>query len=507
MKVGNMFRTVRPFISALAVIATAALLVFVIYFTELGLLWIAFLGGILLAAILAEATRVSRVEWLATLRMARLSAIKEKLERETQLRTRAEEAIAAGKSRLHLIDEVLPTMVALIDAEGHCRYHNRALMEWLHLRPEQILGQHIRKVLGTNTYQETAASIRQSLDGHQVQYARTQQMPDGAVYRLQVEHIPQFSEDGRVTGFYMLMDDITSPGDVHIPAQVESRPPVRAGNSPHMPAFIHDGMSSQDAFVDSFSEQVMGQKEAGNIRAAIEKGDFRLYCQLISPITDGSGEAEHYEILVRLAEEEESMIPPGAFFPLAEKYGLMQHLDRWVVQHVMEWASRQNSADAKRNNSIFFINVSGATIGDPSFPEFLQLTLTEYGVSGASLCFEIPNSELALRPPVVAEFARQIRECGCLVAISGFGHDRISFDLIRGFRVEFLKVDGGIIFNILRDPVELAKITAINNVAKKIGVKTIAELVENEETIAKLREIGIDFAQGFGISRPQPLAK
>ena len=201
------------------------------------------------------------------------------------------------------------------------------------------------------------------------------------------------------------------------------------------------------------------------------------------------------------------MIPPGAFFPLAEKYGLMQQLDRWVVQHVTEWASRQNSADKKRDDSIFFINVSGATIGDPSFPEFLQLTLTEYGVSGASLCFEIPNSELALRPPVVAEFARQIRDCGCLVAISGFGHDRISFDLIRGFRVEFLKVDGGIIFNILRDPVELAKITAINSVAKKIGVKTIAELVENEETIAKLREIGIDFAQGFGISRPQPLAK
>jgi EAL domain-containing protein (putative c-di-GMP-specific phosphodiesterase class I) len=210
---------------------------------------------------------------------------------------------------------------------------------------------------------------------------------------------------------------------------------------------------------------------------------------------------------VRLIEEEEGMMPPGAFFPLAEKHGLMPHLDRWVVQHVTVWAANQNAQDEKRKNSLFFINVSGATIGDPGFPEFLQLTLMEYGVPGAALCFEISNSELNLRPTVVAEFAQKIRQCGCLVAISGFGHDRISFDLIRGFRVEFLKIDGSIIFNILRDPVELAKITAVNRVAKSIGVKTIAELVENEETISKLREVGIDFAQGFGISRPRPLAK
>lgn len=155
---------------------------------------------------------------------------------------------------------------------------------------------------------------------------------------------------------------------------------------------------------------------------------------------------------------------------------------------------------------MYFINVSGATIVDPGFPEFLQLTLLEYGVPGTALCFEIPNSELALRTHDAAEFARRVRQLGCRVAISGFGRDRILFDLIRGFQVEFLKIDGSIIFDILRDHEALAKITAINSVAKKIGVKTIAELVENAETIAKLREIDIDFAQGFGISRPRPLA-
>src|SRR3989338_8635021 len=504
MQIRKMFHAVRPFLSAVAVIATAAALVFAIYFTELGHQWTTFLAGILVAAILAEATRLSRAEWVLMRRTAQLSSLKDKFEREMQLRKKAEEAVAASKPRLHLIDEVLPIMVALIDVEGRCQYHNRAFMDWLRLRPEQINGRHMREVLGAKVYQETATAVRQSLDGHPVHYERTQMMPDGAVYRLSVDHLPQFGEDGKVTGFYMLVKDITSPGDVRMPVPAS---PGGAGSAA-APVFIQEGKAGQAMLVDSSSEQISDQKDVSSrIMAAIEKGEFRLFCQLISPLAVNSGAAEHYEILVRLMEEEEGMMPPGEFFPLAEKYGLMPHLDRWVVQHVAECASRQNSPEEKRDRSMFFINMSAATIGDPGFPEFLQLTLLEYGVPGAALCFEIPNSELASRTSVVAEFARRVRQCGCRVAISGFGRDRILFDLIRGFQVEFLKIDGSLIFNMLRDPADLAKITTINRVAKNIGVKTVAELVESEESIAKLREIGIDFAQGFGISRPRPLAE
>jgi PAS domain S-box-containing protein len=482
----RIFRAVRPFFSAVAVVATAAVLVFSIYFTELGPQWITFLTGILVAAILAEATRRSHAEWIVTRRTVQLTSTKTKLERETLLRKKAEEAVGASKSRLHLIDEVLPTMVALVDLEGHCQYHNRAFLDWLHVRPEQINGRHMRDVLGAMVYQETAASVRQSLEGHGVHYERTQKMPDGAVYRLSVEHLPQFGEDGKVSGFYMLINDITEPGDVRGPAQPDSS-------------------ADQDMFVDSYSEQVTAQRDAGRIRMSIEKGEFRLYCQLITPLSVYSGQAGHYEILVRLLEEEEGMIPPGSFFPLAEKHGLMPHLDRWVVQHVTEWVARQNPQGWKQDSSVFFINISGATIADPGFPEFLHLTLQEYGVPGAALCFEIPDSELASRTEDVAEFARQVRQSGCRVALSGFGRDRVLFDLIRGFQVEFLKIDGSIILDILHDPVKLAKVRALSQVAKKIGVRTIAEMVENEETIASLRAIGIDFAQGFGISKPRSL--
>ena len=124
---------------------------------------------------------------------------------------------------------------------------------------------------------------------------------------------------------------------------------------------------------------------------------------------------------------------------------------------------------------------------------------------GAALCFEITDSELTGRTAEVAEFATQVRQCGCHVALSGFGRDRELLDLIRGFQIEFLKIDGRVVLEILRDPSMLAKLSALSQVAKKIDVKTIAEMVEDEETIAKLKEIGIDYAQGFAISQPRPL--
>ncbi len=481
----KLFQTVKPLLSALAVIATASILVFAIYFTELGPQWITFLTGVLFAAVLAEATRRSYAEWVVMRRTAQLSATKAKLEREIQLRKTAEKVVADAKPKLHLIDEVLPTLIAFIDKEGCCQYHNRALMEWLHLRPEQINGQHLRNVLGTKVYQETATAIRQSLDGHSVHYERTQKMPDGTLYKLAIEHFPHFSDNGKITGFYMLMNDITEPSDVRRSEQ--------------------NGTSSDQAmFVDSYAEQIAGQHDAGTIRMAIEKGEFRLYCQLITSLAAVSGEVRHYEILVRLMEEEEGMIPPGMFFPLAEKYGLMTHLDRWVVQHVADWIAHREPQQ-QENNSIFFINVSEATIADAGFPEFLQLTLLEYGVPSTALCFEINDSALASRTADVAQFAKRVRECGCHVALSGFGRDKVLFDLIRGFQVEFIKIDGNVILDILSDPAKLAKVTAINRVAKIIGVKTIAELVENEATVSRLKGIGIDFAQGFGISRPRPL--
>ncbi len=501
MKGDELFRVVRIYFAVLAVIGTAAALVFTIYFTEDNMRWATFLTGILVAAVLSEAVRMSRSEWMVMRRTAQLSQAKDRLEREMILRKGLERKIGLDKGRLNLIDDKFQTMVVLIDDKGICRYHNRAFREWLNIRPELIDGQHLRQVVGAKAYTEIATAIRQSLDGQDLRYDRVHEMSDGAIYRLAMEHVPQFDAEGKVTGCYILADDITASSDLAASAKTDVSHERAAATASGQSA-----SAAQDMFIDSFSEQITGQTDAGkHIMDAIQKSQFTLYCQLISPMADEAGESEHYEILVRLVEEEEGLMPPGAFFPLAEKHGLMPYLDRWVVQHVLEWASGKEQAKVRREDSVFFLNVAPATMGDPEFPDFLRATLEEYGLPPAVLCFEVPDTELALRGMSVAEFIRRVRSVGCRVALSGFGRDGVSFDRIRGFQVEFLKIDGSIILDMLRNPVNLAKVVSINQVAKKIGVKTVAELVESEELIVKLKEIGVDFAQGFGISRPRSL--
>lgn len=499
----KLFRTVRPYLSALSVIVVAGLLVFTIYFTRLSLQWTAFLTGILVAAILAEATRISKAEWTVMRRTAQLSSLKDRLERETAQRKRAEEKLATDKPRLHLLDEVMLTMVAMVDNDSRCRYHNRAFREWLHLRPEQIDARLLSEVMGAEAYEKIEPMLQQSQLGQTVHYERKQTMPDGAVYHLSCEHVPLFGEDGKVTGVFILSDDITELRDVEAPL---SSLPEHHSPAQVAPAASQDGATNQEIFIDSLFEEIGGEgnseAEEKRVASAIEKSDFHLLYQLISPLAVPGTEARHYEILIRLMEEEESMMPPGAFFPLAEQRGMMPYLDRWVVKHVLQLAGEPQSADILDIGSMFFINLAGDTIRDPEFPAFLQQTLRECETPASVLCFEIPYTELARSGDHVVDFIKSVRSHGCRVALSGFGRSTVSFDLIRGFQMEFLKIDGSIILNIHRDPVELAKVAAISRVAKKIGVKTIAEFVENEETITKLREIGVDFVQGFGIAKP-----
>jgi len=503
------FHVVRPFISALAVITLTAAIVFTIYYSENAKSWIIFLSGILMAAIFAEAVTVSRTERTVIRRGEQLTDTKNKLSHESQLREIAEEEIAASKSRLILIDEELPIMVALIDRGGMCQYYNRAFMEWLHLQPQQIIGRNIRSILGAKIFREVANAIRQSLDGHPVHYEKIQKMPDMRDHRLFIEHIPRFSENGKVTGFYMLVNDITSPSNVGMPSQLESKEIISSVNNLDMRDPTHDVKTNQNKFVaDPFSRQTTeNDKDARQVMNAIENGKYCVFGQLITSMAVDSSEVEHHEIFVRLMGKDNKIMLPEEFFPLAEMNGHMLYLDRWVVEHILEWISRQNSPDEKWRNSMFFINISDDSISDSSFPEFLSTALLEHGVPGTALCFEIPAIGLILRNSEIAKFAQQVKKCGCHIAISGFGQDQVLFDLIQGFKVDFLKIDGGIIRNILYDPVDLTAVRIINKTAKEIGVKTVAESVENEETIVILRKIGVHFAQGYGISRPRPLVE
>ena len=503
------FQVIRPLASALAVIVTTIALIFAIYFTERDQLWIPFLAGILVASTLAAATRVLHTEQVAMRRAEKLMAIKVKLDQEIKLRENAEVAIAENKSRLILIDEVLPIMVALIGKDGRCQYYNQKFMDWLYLQPQQIRGQHLREILGIKIYREIADKIRKSLNGHSVLYEIKQKMADGTTHSLLIEHLAQFDDIGdNVTGFYIIINDITLPDKVNSLNQIKNK----ESNTSPADVFnegdsFHDLETTPDMFVvDPFDEKIIGyNKNTKRIMSAIQNGKYCLFHQLIKPTGTDSNEVEHYEVLIRLKETEEILLFPEEFLPLAQMNGHMSYLDKWVVEHIVDWVSRHDTLDKENKNSMFFINISDDSINDSNFLEFIKSVLQKYNVSGSTLCFEIPAIGLVLRNSEIAKFVYKVKKLGCQVAISGFSQDRVLFDLMNGFEVDFIKIDGNIICNILHETADLTTVSVLNMEARKLNIKTIAERIENEETIVRLKEIGVDFGQGYGISRPKPL--
>jgi EAL domain-containing protein (putative c-di-GMP-specific phosphodiesterase class I)/PAS domain-containing protein len=495
MQIGRVYRAVRPYVAALAVVGTAATLVFAIYFTQTELPWVTFLTGVFVASIIAMTVRATRSQWVIARRSAKLSLVQEKLTQQSRLREKAEEKLAALQPRLYLIDEALPVMVAYADAGGRFQYHNRPFRDWLNLGPHHINRRPLRNVLGPKLYGEMAGDIHQVMAGRPVLRDWTT-MSGEAIYRLSARYLPHFGDNNKVEGFHVLITDLTEHKDV--------RPPARSASPVAAPALPEAAATNAG---DAITEPSFEKDAASRIVAALKKDEFQLFGQRIVALPTGSGEPNHCEILIRLIEEEESMMPPGAFFPIAEKYGLMPHLDRWVVEHALERLSNRDSSEARPQASMFFINVASATLLDREFPRFVGERLKQHELQGGLICFELMREALSEVRSDAIEFAKQIRAHGCRIALCGFGREPMSFDLLRDIQVDFLKIDGSVILGMLRDPSHLARVVAINRVAKTIGVKTIAELVEDAATIAKLRDIGVDFAQGFGIDRPQPLAQ
>jgi EAL domain-containing protein (putative c-di-GMP-specific phosphodiesterase class I) len=209
------------------------------------------------------------------------------------------------------------------------------------------------------------------------------------------------------------------------------------------------------------------------------------------------------EVLIRLREEEALMLPPGDFLPVFEHFGMMPELDRWVVSHVVRWlaAARPGSLRA------FSVNVSVQTIGDPDFPAFVAAQLRSVKVAPAALTFEIEESSVLARTESATQFAVAVKSLGCKVAIDGFGQRSVSFTPLKTLRVDYVKVDGSIVRNLLRSSVAEQKLKAVVRVGEAIGVGVIAECVEQTDILGRLKALNVGFAQGFGIARPAPIAE
>ncbi|MCU7916002.1 MAG: EAL domain-containing protein [Candidatus Thiodiazotropha sp. (ex Gloverina cf. vestifex)] len=238
------------------------------------------------------------------------------------------------------------------------------------------------------------------------------------------------------------------------------------------------------------------------INSALDEGRFLLYQQPIVSLRDDNA-PRHAEILLRMQGAGGEIIAPGAFIPAAERYDLMQRLDRWVVNSIFTYLGERT--DLCRDGRLHFINLSGTSLSDPDFFSYIQDRMLHLKVPPESICFEVTETAAINNLNTTVSFIQEIREMGCSFALDDFGTGLSSFSYLKSLPVDFLKVDGSFVKQVEEDEMSRAIVDAINNIGHVAGLKTIAEFVEHDETYKVLQAMGVDFAQGYGISRPAPL--
>ncbi|MEL6384504.1 MAG: EAL domain-containing protein [Cyanobacteria bacterium J06626_18] len=212
---------------------------------------------------------------------------------------------------------------------------------------------------------------------------------------------------------------------------------------------------------------------------------------------------EHFEVLIRFRDRDNQVVSPGKLIPAAERYGVIGILDRWVLETVLNCALRQKVATGE--NFLISINLSGVSLSDERFLNHAKDLVHQAGKLASCLCFEITETAAISHWSEATEFIHQMRNLGVKFALDDFGSGLSSFAYLRKLRVDFLKIDGSLIRNILQEPHNLAIVQLINHIAHMMDMQTIAEFVEDEATLVCLRNIGIDHAQGYGIAKPEPL--
>ena len=240
----------------------------------------------------------------------------------------------------------------------------------------------------------------------------------------------------------------------------------------------------------------------GQIKQALEDDHFLLYCQPVVPVGRSVKQPEHVEILVRMCGAGGEIIQPGRFIPAAERYGLMIAIDKWVIKHTSQWiqAWQYDTAPPK-----LMINLSGQSICDASFLYFVLETLGAADTPPGSICFEITETAAMDNLDKAVSFILALKARGCEFALDDFGSGMSSFAYLKKLPVDYLKIDGAFVKEIVTDNIDNAMVKSINEIGHVMGKKTIAEFVENDAILKKLEEIGVDYAQGYGIAVPLPL--
>jgi EAL domain-containing protein (putative c-di-GMP-specific phosphodiesterase class I) len=359
------------------------------------------------------------------------------------------------------------------------RFHTRGFATWAQAQPVRISGQPLDEPLRAHTAEAMKTPLADALRGQVGRIELEGDFPDRAGKRFVATFVPQYGLPNEVTGVLVRITDLAQAG---------------AGAATGTAPVPEDGSAT---YVASLTAELTGWDDSGaRIREALAHDEFDLYVQDIVALREGTAPARMQEVLIRMRDEEETMIPPGAFLPVAERCGLMAEIDRYVVARVL----------AAQPQSVVCINLSMATYQDASFAEFVAKALERAGAAAESLCFEFEESDVLAALADASRLARALQKIGCARSMDGFGATRVAFEHLKEVPIEYLKIDGRVIFEILRDSVAMAKVKAIQRVCRTIGVRTIAEQVESEIALLALRRLEVDYAQGFGIAAPRLFA-
>ena len=250
---------------------------------------------------------------------------------------------------------------------------------------------------------------------------------------------------------------------------------------------------------------------ASRLLQSVEENRFFLVYQHVQSLAGGpkAGECEYVEVLLRMKDEHGRTIPPMTFIPAAERYHLMPTIDRWVIEHTMHCIARYTLAGATGaevelcRGTRFAVNLSGVSLSDEHFLDFIEAQFDHTGAPPTQLCFEITETAAISNLGRLARFMERLKMRGCRFALDDFGSGLSSFAYLKNLPVDYLKIDGMFVKGAATDTTDFAMVESINHVGHVMGMKTIAEFVESEAILQRMREIGVDYVQGFHIHKPE----
>lgn len=250
-------------------------------------------------------------------------------------------------------------------------------------------------------------------------------------------------------------------------------------------------------FDDQYMQERNSQLEwVSRIHLALEEQRFVLYIQRMQCLVP-NGE-KHCELLIRMRGADGTIYAPGFFLPAAERYHLMPMIDRWVVSEALSIMARKGESF----DYVCAINLSGQTLTEDDFLEYVVSKINYYGVDSKRICFEITETAVIANMVKACKLIQGLREIGCRFSLDDFGSGLSSFGYLKNLDVDFLKIDGMFLKTIVSNKIDRAMVESINNVGHVMGLYTIAEFVENDDVIAIMREIGVDYVQGYGVEKP-----